>query len=58
VQKNDIAMVRAEYDCQDGMTVTTFNSAAMREAMSKVADGAGFQHVVKQANNWMLTADD
>jgi hypothetical protein len=56
VKDPDTMMVRSEFAC-DGVTLTTFGSVQQREAMAQVAAAAGFQTVVKQDANWLLTKD-
>jgi hypothetical protein len=52
-----MTVVRAEYDCDGGLTLTTYASPLMRQAMASVTGDSGVGHVVKQADNWMLTAE-
>lgn len=51
-----VPLARAQYQCAGGLTVTTFASAIVREAMAQVAPSTG-ERVMKQSDNWMLTAD-
>jgi hypothetical protein len=53
-----VPLVRTAFECADGETRTIFNTSLLRQAMAQAAAGSGVQHVVKQADNWMLTRDD
>lgn len=57
VQDQGKIMVRAQYSCEGNLTLSTFASSQVREAMAELAESAGFQTIVEQDGNWMLTQD-
>ncbi|MBV9820977.1 MAG: hypothetical protein JO144_01940 [Actinobacteria bacterium] len=58
VQRPATVVVRGQYECGDGLTVSTFNTAVARMAMAQVETSSGAEHIVKQGTNWLLTADN